>query len=130
MQPSVFSGSNAFAGYIGADLTMKARYVEFHDGYIMTDGSFLDINSTRYSALYGSGAITSCFQLLAGDVSACSAPYVVCEKTLYGDTEICLDKNVLSSDVVLNASAELTVVNVSLSHCYNWQSSCIFYFST
>lgn len=102
-----------FSGFVGADLTTKARFAEYHDGYIMTDGFFMDKSSTNYTAVYGSGAIASCFMLLAGDVSACSNTFVLCEKTLNGDSEICLDKTAASTKVVMNTSAELLVTSVS-----------------
>ena len=103
----VVSGSTT--GLLGADLSYSTRYIEYQDGSLMTDGIFSDDASTAFSSVYGSGAIAPCFELKNGNVQQCiSGGAVMCERTLYGNTHICLSKDSLSS-VTLDSESELSV---------------------
>lgn len=95
---------------MGAYLGSKTRYIEYQDGSTMSDGIFMDKDSTSFTAMYGAGKPRDCFQLNPDqNVGGCTTlAAVFCEITLFKDTHICLNKEFLSG-VTLNTSTVLTV---------------------
>ena len=110
-QKSIISSTSVVDAYIGSELSMNTKYLEFQDGSLMTDGLFLDAINTSFTTLYGGGRPTGCFKLgsLIGGVLNCQGgATVLCEITLYKDTHVCLNKDFLSA-VNLNTSTELAI---------------------